>query len=184
MFWRVKDKSAPHNVATSTSNIMAIAEKKGYRTTSNESSVLNYVGKEIELENGIVAKNITIPYSESNKAGFVYDEATKNYIRYSKGIKENDWSTGEVTTTKNIIITFAENYTLNDGENKDRQEVKNIGKLKGYYITNGKAIEITCNKTSRTAKTVYEDLLGNEIQVNDGRTFIQICPKDANVIIE
>lgn len=63
-------------------------------------------------------------------------------------------------------------------------KAKNIGTLKGYYITNGKAIEITCSKSSRTAKTVYKDLQGNEIKVNDGNTFIQICPIDAKVVIE
>lgn len=183
-FWRTKDKAAPHNVATNTESILSIANKKGYRTTSNATSVLNYTNEEVTLENGQIANKITIPYSESNKASYVYDEATKMYVRYSKGTRQKEWSTGQDITTKNIIITFVENYALNDGENKDRQTIKNIGKFKGYYITNGKAIQITCNKTSRKAKTIYEDLLGNPIEVNDGRTFIQICPIDANVVIE
>ena len=90
----------------------------------------------------------------------------------------------DYNTTKNIIVTFAENYSLNDGSGKGRQGLENIGKLKGYYITNGKAIEITCEKTSRTTQPVYKDLQGNEIKVNDGKTFIQICPLNANVKIE
>ena len=65
---------------------------------------------------------------------------------------------------------------LNDGENKDRQNLYNVGTLDGYYITNGKAIKIKCYKASRTAQTVYKDLNGNEIEVNDGNTFIQIVP--------
>ena len=36
-------------------------------------------------------------------------------------------------------------------------------------------------KTSRSSQTVYEDLEGNEIDVNDGKTFIQICPINADV---
>lgn len=83
---------------------------------------------------------------------------------------------------KNIIITFAENYTV-DTRN-DLQDLKNIGKLKGYYITNGKAIEIICEKTDRRSKTVYKDLQGNEIKVNDGNTFVQICPTTAKVTFE
>ena len=54
----------------------------------------------------------------------------------------------------------------------------------GYYITNGKAIKITCEKTSRSAQTVYKDLDGNEIKVNDGNTYVQICPINAKVTIE
>mgnify|MGYP003375506634 FL=1 len=59
-----------------------------------------------------------------------------------------------------------------------------IGKKDGYYITNGKAIKIKCEKTTRSSKTIYKDLEGNEIEVNDGNTFVQICPINANVVIE
>ena len=46
----------------------------------------------------------------------------------------SDETTGEPVSTKNLIITFAENYTLNDGENKGRQDVITVGNLDGYYI--------------------------------------------------
>lgn len=183
-FWRVKDKKSPHNAVTSTKNILQMAEEKGYKTQSNEKSILDYQVEEINLDEGKTASKIEIPYSKSNIVSYIYDETNKRYIRYSKNTKQTDWTTKKDITTKNIIITFAANYTLNDGENKDRQGLKNTGDKKGYYITNGKAIEIVCSKSSRTAKTVYKDLQGNEIKVNDGNTFIQICPIDAAVVIE
>ena len=31
---------------------------------------------------------------------------------------------------------------------------------------------------------MYKDLNGNEINVNDGNTYVQICPIDSNVTIE
>ncbi len=89
-----------------------------------------------------------------------------------------------MVTTKNIIITFCDNYELTDSENKGRQGLKNTGTFDGYYITNGKAIKIKCIKESRNEKTKYEDLEGNEIKVNDGNTFVNICPKNADVTIE
>ena len=75
------------------------------------------------------------------------------------------------------------NYTLSDDENKGRQGLKNIGTFDGYYITNGKAIKIKCTKTARNEQTVYEDLNGNEIDVNDGNTWIHICPTNADLEI-
>lgn len=183
-FWRVKTKSAPHNVLTSTAAIKKIAESKGYATTSNDTSVLHYVEREVELESDIVANEVKIPYSTLHTVSYKYDEETKTYVRYARGKKQTDYSTKENITTKNIIITFAENYKLQDSENKDRQGLKNIGTKDGYYITNGKAIKITCQKDSRTEKTVYKDLNGNVIDVNDGNTFINICPLDAKVTFE
>jgi hypothetical protein len=183
-FWRVKDKKSPHNAVTSTQKILEMAKAKGYTTQSTTKSILNYQVDEVTLEDGQDANNITIPYSKTNVVSYTYDETSGRYIRYSRSVKQTDWTTGEDITTKNIIITFAKNYTLNDTENKDRQGLNNVGDLKGYYITNGKAIEIVCSKSSRSSKTVYKDLEGNEIEVNDGNTFIQICPIDADVVIE
>ena len=183
-FWRSKEKSAPHNAVTSTAGILEIANEKGYRTTSNDESVLNYVTDEVTLENGIDADSIVIPYSSTNKVAYEYDEESKSYIRYARGKLQLDWNTGSDIRAKNIIITFAENYTLTDSENKGRQGLKNIGELDGYYITNGKAIEIVCIKNDREEKTIYQDKDGNEIKVNDGNTFVQICPIDADVVIK
>lgn len=183
-FWRVKDKKSPHNAVTATKNILAMAQNKGYRTQSSSKSVLNYVEKEVELAEGTEAIKVVIPYSKQHTVSYTYNQETKRYTRYARNEKQTDWTTKEDITTKNIIITFAENYTLQDVEKKDRQGLKNIGDKKGYYITNGKAIEIVCSKASRTDKTVYKDLQGNIIDVNDGNTYVQICPIDAEVVIE
>lgn len=183
-FWRTKDKYAPHNVATSTEKILEIAKRKGYATTSNKESVLNYVAEEVTLDSDVEATKITIPYSTSNEVTYEYDSTINRYVRYSRDTKQVDWTTGETVTTKNIIIAKCQNTTLNDGENKGRQTLDNVKALKGYYITNGKAIEITAEKSTRSSQTVYKDLEGNEIKVNDGNTFIQICPFDADIKIE
>ena len=184
-FWRVKDKKAPHNVLTSTENILKIADRKKYSKTSEKESVLNYVADEFELtnEDAITANEVTIPHSNLQTVKYEYNMETKTYTRYARGKIQKDYVTGEPITTKNIIITFCNNYTLTDSENKGRQGINNIGKFDGYYITNGKAIKIKCIKSSREEQTIYKDLQGNEINVNDGNTFINICPTDANVKI-
>lgn len=183
-FWRVKDKYAPHNAVTSTEKLLESAKSKNYRTTSTEKSVLNYVTDEVNLEEGQVADTITIPHSDLQTVKYEYDKENKVYVRYARGEEQTDWETDEPVTTKNIIITFCNNYTLTDSENKGRQGLKNIGTFDGYYITNGRAIQIQCIKDARDEKTIYQDMNGNEIQVNDGNTFVNICPTNANVEIE
>ena len=183
-FWRVKDKAAPHNAVTSTANLLKSAQSKKYRTTSDETSVLNYVTDEVNLENGEGAVKVTIPHSDLQTVEYYYDEENKVYERYARDEEQVDWDTENPITVKNIIITFCNNYTLTDSENKGRQGLKNIGTFDGYYITNGKAIKIKCIKEDRQSQTKYEDLDGNEIKVNDGNTFVQICPTSANVVIE
>ena len=213
-FWRVKDKSAPHNVLTSTEKILQIAQRKEYATTSTQKSVLNYVADEFDLKEkypnnanttesntttdntianetttsndtgAIDALNITIPHSKLQTFRYEYNAETKRYTRYARGKLQKDYVTGEPVTTKNIVITFCDNYDLTDSETKGRQGLSNIGTFDGYYITNGSAIKIKCTKTSRTGQTVYKDLNGNEIEVNDGNTFVNICPINAKVQIK
>lgn len=183
-FWRVKDKSAPHNAVTSTTALLNAAKAKGYKTKSSKKSVLNYVTDEVKLENGQSATSVTIPHSTLQTVKYEYDEQNQVYKRYARKKAQTDWDTGDNITTKNIIVTFCDNYTLDDSENKGRQGLRNIGTFDGYYITNGKAIKIKCIKEARNTQTKYEDLQGNEIQVNDGNTWINICPKNANVQIE
>ena len=160
-FWRVKGKAAPHNAVTSTEKLLASANNKKYKTKSTNESVLNYTTDEVNLSDGQGAISVTIPHSDRQTVKYVYDEANKVYKRNARGKAQTDWTTGENLTTKNIIITFC-----------------------GYYITNGKAIKIKCTKDSRESKTVYKDLNGNVIKVNDGNTFVNICPINANVVIE
>ena len=183
-FWRVKEKAAPHNAVTSTEKLLKSAKNKKYRTTSSDESVLNYVSDEVNLEDGQGAISVTIPHSTLQTVKYVYDEENKVYKRYARNKEQKDWTSGETVTTKNIIITYCDNYTLTDSENKGRQGLKNIGTFDGYYITNGKAIKIKCIKNARDEKTIYQDLEGNKIEINDGNTFVNICPIAAKVIIE
>ena len=183
LYWRATHKNAPHNAYTNTTSILQIAKEKGWKTTSDKESVLNYVAEEVKLEteDAFSVESVKIPYASGHTVEYKYDEDTGRYTRYSKGKKMYDEMTDEAITTKNIIITFAENYTLDDGENKGRQDVITVGSLDGYYITNGKAIKIKCNKESRSEQTKYVDLNGEEIKVNDGNTWVNVCPIDANV---
>ena len=183
-FWRVKDKAAPHNAVTSMEKLKQSAKNKKYQMTSNKESVLNYTTDEINLEEGQSAITVTIPHSQLQTVRYEYDEENKVYKRYARNKAQTDWDTGDAITTKNIIITFCDNYTLTDTENKGRQGLKNIGTFDGYYITNGRAIKIKCIKSARDEQTIYQTLDGNEIEVNDGNTFVNICPISADVTIE
>ena len=185
LYWREKSKKAPHNAYTSINSIMQICKKKNYTTTSTKKSLLNYVAKEVTFEETAqVANRVNIPYGTSHHVQYVYNSETGRYTRYSKGKKQTDEATGEDITTKNIIVSFIKNVTLEDKEDKGRQELDNFTNANGYYITNGKATKIICQKQFVGGQTKYVDLAGNEIEVNDGNTWINICPIDANVTFE
>ena len=181
-FWRISGKSAPHNVMTSTEKLESIIERKGYRTTTNVQSVFNNSNKEENLENGVDAINVKIPYTSSYCVRYKYDTETKKYVRSYNNTIQKDYYTNEIVSTKNIIISYIENIDTNDSAG--RQILNDVGTYDGYYITNGKAIKIVCTKESRKAQTIYKDLNGNEININNGNTFVQIVPLNTQINIE
>ncbi len=171
-----------HNLYTSVKDAYEYAEKKNYKTDS-KISYSWYSKEDFDLESGSTATDVSVPYSSLYTVNYKYNSADKVYDRYI-GSNPHMSQTGNGLTAKNIIICHVRNYPLNDGQNKDRQEVDTVGSGKGYYVTNGKAIEITWSKSSRTAKTEYKDLEGNSLVINPGNTYIQMVPADSVITIK
>lgn len=177
-----------HRAYTSMEKIKVAANKKGYRMTSDKKLLLKYQENPLDLANmeGVIPANtVRIPYSKTHLTSYAYDAENKVYKRYQNNTEHKDYVTGTGYTAKNIITYKVYNYTLNDGYAGGRQDLKNIGSGEGYYISEGYAIPITWEKSSRSAQTVYKvKATGKELVVNDGNTFIQIQPEIQSLTIE
>ncbi len=151
------------------------------RNTTNTSQVFKYSVDEInlsEMEGAIKADYIDIPYSYYTDTSYTYDEVNKVYLRYMSDEAHIDAITNTQYTAKNIITYKVHNETIY-GDTSYRQELDNIGSGEGYYITNGYAVPITWEKSSRSSKTIYRYKDTNEeIKLNDGNTWVQIQPDD------
>ena len=172
-----------HTAYADVKKIVDYTTKNNYRLTSDDTQLLNYSAEEIDLssiEGSKDAKEVTIPYGGTTTK-FTYDANTKMYTRIVNGKTNKDHNTKEAFTTKNIIIVkipysmMSDNYYWN---------LKTTGTGKGYYITNGKSIAITWEKESRNAKSKYYYPDGTEIQVNDGRTYIEVNTTSQTVSIK
>ncbi|MFI3307661.1 MAG: DUF3048 domain-containing protein [Mycoplasmatota bacterium] len=171
-----------HTAYTNSDLINSYIESKGYDTTS-DTVLLNYSVFNVNLSTineSIVANEVMINYSSYDNTSFVYDSENQVYNRFKNGVAHSDYVTGLQYTAKNIIVLKVENYSI---DSYGRQDLYNIGTGSGYYITNGYAVEITWEKESRESQTIYKDLNGNEIFINDGNTYIQIQPIDQDLII-
>ena len=181
-YYRNYQIAAPHNVFTSIEDLEKTASSKGYRTTSDDYSLLNYTPDDIDLsgKNGVInANNVSMMYSYNQVRSYTYDTANRYYLRYMNGIPHTDRDSGEGYHYKNIIIMKVNNSTL---DSYGRQDLDTVGNGEGYYITNGYAIPITWNKGSRSGKTHYY-FEGSEIEVSDGNTMIQVVPLNTNILI-
>jgi len=175
-----------HTAFTSIKKISDITSKKNYRTTTTTDPLLNYTVEEIDLSketNGEVATNVSVRYSTTTTTSYKYNEDEKVYYRLVNNKAHVDYVTKEQYTAKNIIVAFVSNGALR-GDSSGRQDLNNIGTGEGYYITNGYAVPITWEKSTRKSQTIYKLKNGAEIQVSDGNTYIQIAPEKSLTIGE
>lgn len=189
MFFRDKtlNRAYEHTGFVDLEKAKKYSEEKGYTRDTDKDLLLNYSVEEIDLstnEQAKIANNITLKYSDYHTTSYKYDAEKKVYNRSMSGKANIDLETGEQYTAKNIIVYKVNNYTLNDGDGKGRQELENVGSGTGYYISNGYTVPITWEKSSHSSQTVYKYENGEEITVNDGNTFIQIMPKSGTIIME
>ena len=156
------------------------------RITRNNNLLLNYSVDEIDmasLDGAASATNISIPYSNSYVTSYTYDAENGYYLRSVNGKAHTDYVTKKQYHFKNIITYQVKNTTLNDGENKGRQNIENVGSGTGYYISGGYSVPIKWEKQSRKSQTKYYYMNGEELKVNDGNTFIQIQPLNQKLSI-
>ncbi len=180
--------ASEHTAFTDADRIQKEIKKNNFRTTTKNGLLLNYSVDEIDLskkEDAIPANKVYIKYSYSRSTTFEYDSVNKVYLR-SQGTAKSDYAhvdavTKKQYTAKNIITYQIPTHSI---DNKGRQEMQTTGGGKGYYITDGFAVPITWEKTSRSAPTIYRYMDGTEIDVNDGNTYIQIQPSGQTITIQ
>ena len=145
-FWRENPEGLAyeHTAYTSLVKCIEVAKNKNYRLTTDS----QYYGVK-----------------------FVYDNENKIYKRYVNGVAHTDYFNKEHFSTKNIIVIKVDFVNASDNYYLD---FKNIGTGNGYYITDGYAVPITWEKKDRASKTIYKNLDGTELNVNDGNTYIML----------
>jgi hypothetical protein len=178
------DLDSEHTVNMNTSTVYDYAANtKGYSLESDNTILLKYNKEDVDLssrEGAMTANRVYIDYG-SVENNFYYDSETKMYKRNVNDVDTKDFGTGELFTTKNIIIEKISYYPTDDNH---YWNLNCVGDGDGYYVTNGQAVPIKWSKADRTSKTKYTYLDGSEIEVSDGRTYIEVMIHDRPLTIE
>ncbi|MGN0161602.1 MAG: DUF3048 domain-containing protein [Lachnospiraceae bacterium] len=177
-FYRTTDRVAPHNAYTTTKGILGSIESKGWETTLSDDfdqplKFTQYDVKQIELENG---ENCTVfrPGFTRNKPVFTYNESDGLYYREQYGHPHVDMESGTQLAFKNILVKFVTGTKYENGT----PILDLCGKGPAYYITNGKLIQVQWEKESDFAPNKFYYMDGTEVELNQGKTFINIITMD------
>ena len=186
-FWRENPEklAVEHTAYTSIDKLKETITSKKFKNTTESKTVLNYNIEDVDLsekEDAIIAEKITIPYdARENITSFIYDSDKRMYSRIEAGKPCIDYKTKEQVDTKNIIVQKVDYKVCSDNYYWD---LKTVGSGEGYFITNGYAVPITWKKSARAEKTKYFYKDETEIEVSDGRTYIELQTTKQNLTIE
>lgn len=174
-FYRAKDKRSPHNAYASFQGIQKAIEKLGYSQEYDPSYEGHFrfanEGKTAVLQGADVREAWKVtPGYKLNNPWFEYHDDDGLYYRYQYGGPHNG-SEGQIAVS-NIILQYcpAGYYASTDYRNINLHDDG-----WGYFITGGQAEDITCKKDGEFGVTHYYDASGNEIVLNQGKTWICIC---------
>lgn len=158
-------------------------EKANYSTTyNNYYAGPHFTFSETEIDfadrsDAISVAEIELPFTH-NGSTLKYNEETGTYDYYEYGqLHEDPLHDNAPLTFKNLLIQDT-TFTQLDDNGYMIYNAIDSGRS-GYYITNGKAIEVTWTKNGENEITVYYDKkTGEEIKLNTGKTYISLVPSD------
>lgn len=176
VYYRDKNIKAPHNAFASLEGIWKGIEKLGISVEHEEGfEPRHFTFGDVDMpEDALVANYIKLDYSSYMKPYLIYDSETGLYTRYQFGGEHIDYNTNEKLTFKNVIIQVVKEWDKDKNGYQDMDLADASGH--GYYITDGKCVEITWKKNEKERTCFYYDKDGNILQINPGKTFISLFP--------
>ena len=180
-FYRTDDRVAPHNAYVTAQGLRDIADSLGIDRSYPEGYEpnLHFNSADTPLEWGEDATYIQLPYPVNNP-WFEYNAGDQLYYRFEYGGPHVDMETGEQLKFKNVIVQYADQSLIGDTPLLEIQVIKD-GMGNGLYFTDGKVIPITWSKTSWSDRTHYYTTDGQPLNLNPGKTMIQVIPESYGV---
>ncbi|RNA66732.1 DUF3048 domain-containing protein [Alteribacter keqinensis] len=168
-FTRSSDRSAPHNMYTSFSNLEAAAEKLGY-DMNNVPPSLPYTSDQSE---GKKADRFEVKYgSTSNNVQYAYDDELGGFRRSNGGVPTEDAANGTPVAPKNVFVLEASHRVIDDA---GRRDIDLSSGGKAYLFQEGVMQELEWRNENGVILP-YKD--NEPAGFVPGQTWINIVPKE------
>lgn len=173
---RMKTKSREHTWFSDFAHLKAGIEKKKFeiKVKTPTKPMFEFADADTmdTYDNATAAKTATVKISSYCTATFTYDEATKLYKKTQFNSPHIDTNTNKACAVKNVLVMYTDVGLLPNGKNKE----VNLSKGKGFYLSNGKKIDVTFEKKSVNDYLSVKDSKGNALKLNKGQTWVSIAP--------
>ncbi|MBE4907348.1 DUF3048 domain-containing protein [Bacillus luteolus] len=172
LFWRSKDRVAPHNSYISFENIEKGAAKKNYDLTVKPKNYTFLTEEDIANLDGDASNHVTIAYDSSKtwKVEYDYDSQPEKYKRYSAEVQTVDKENKSPVLLDNIFIVEMDHKVIDQA---GRRDIDLTSGGKGWLLQKGLKTEVEW-KNIEGRIIPFKD--GKEIGFVPGKTWINIVP--------
>ena len=178
-FYRVDDKSAPHNSYIKWDEVKSKMEEQGWLDERQEIRPFAFL-KGAQVNDGEAAGTVEFRYSGS-ECEFTYDAKTGEYTRTLSGKEYVDHETGEPITTYNILVQKVSSSVL---DSKGRLSIDMCEGGEAMLFTGGVVVKGTWSREDLDSRTVFTDTEGNEFRLTPGNTWVEVVDGNCNISYE
>lgn len=178
-FYRVSDKSAPHNSYIKWSEIEKEIESKGWWEEKQEIRPFTFLEEDAKNV-GEAVTHIEADYS-ATKCEFTYDAEKNHYVRTLKGKEYIDKETGEFVTVNNVLVQKVTSSVL---DAKGRLSINMCAGGEAMLFTNGVVVKGTWKRDDLDSRTIFTDTEGNEFAFSVGKTWVLVANQYCDITFE
>ncbi len=149
--------------------------EKKFDTTlkSEEAPFASFADEETPVKLEFTANTVSVPFSNSSKTVFKYNEDTGRYTRFFGNTERKDYKTGDSVTVKNVFVL---NTTISYYPDNYCKKV-DLTSGSGYYFVNGTYQKIKWSKGNASSSFTFTNEDGSPLTVNPGNSWICIADK-------
>ncbi len=185
-FSRDRQRSAPHNLYTSTENLQNLVRQEGWDHPEQmagfhfkkDQEASELFATEAQAADVLISNEIEIGFPRQYDVSYTYDPENKAYSRFIAGEPHTDELTGSQIQPRNIIVKFVKTRVI-DGQG--RLQIDVVGHGRALVFTEGKVIEAVWTNKDRNQPSVFETVEGQVIELLPGQVWVEMVPESTKV---
>lgn len=189
LFWRSRDRVAPHNMYTSTYKLRQYAAGKEQNWPYTNAYLLHKKPAPLKARGhatvvSIAFANPLAPTPVSDYAvKYVYNRAANAYLRYMGGTPHIDANTHQPLRPSNIVVMQTGPATADPyaGVTPESIQIPTIGSGTAWYFRDGSIRRGTWRQANTNAPLTFLDRRGRVVAFNPGQTWIEVVPPSSRV---
>ena len=134
---------------------------------------------------GTQARDVVVRFSGAKSSTFAFDEANNVYTMYQFNRDFIDANNDELVVFTNLLILRTDVRALTGPDaGAGRRDMDTTGTGEGYFVSNGRMVEIYWNRADVYSPFEYTLRDGTPLELGRGTTYIGLVPLNANITFE